>query len=142
MIPIKSITITRAEGPNRLCGKPHVFDSYAAASTWLLSQSNTFPASGGYDKHDFTVIFEDGETYSGRLDCKAYSCPDNDLDVYKHMLDLARWMSGREMFPHCGQERYKELIRLYEKDGTKKAYKEFMDKYLICPDGELYEVKL
>lgn len=131
MTPVKSVIIERAEGPNALCGKVHTFASCAEASAWLLSQSNTFPAKGGYDKHDFTVTFEDGETYSGRLDCKAFECKDNDLDVYGHMLDLARWMSGREKFPHCGKEKYDQMVTLYEKDGTKQSFVDFMDKYLL-----------
>ena len=63
MIPVKQITITRAEGPAHLCGKPRTFDSFDAASRWLRTCSDTFPRTGGYDKHDLVAIFEDGFKY-------------------------------------------------------------------------------
>jgi hypothetical protein len=96
-IPAVRIAITRAEGPHDLCGKPMLFEGprcWAAARAWLFGQSETFPAEGGYDKHDFTVEFVDGEKYSGRLDCKASDCDDPDLDVAQHMREFLEFMAG------------------------------------------------
>ncbi len=96
-IPAVKITITRAEGPTELCRKPKMFEGprcWTAANAWLMGQSETFPAQGGYDKHDFVVEFENGETYEGRLDCKASDCDDPDLNVAKHMRDFIEFMAG------------------------------------------------
>jgi hypothetical protein len=91
------ITITRAEGPHELCGKTKVFEGarcWGAANAWLFGQSETFPASGGYDKHDFVVEFADGEKYAGRLDCKASDCHDPDLNVAEHVRGFIEFMAG------------------------------------------------
>lgn len=129
MIPVKKITITRAEGPTIKCGKPHEFPSFIQASAWLWNQAYTFPKLG-YDKHDFKVEFEDGETYEGRLDCKHFSCTDPDLDIYQHLLSTCRWCAGREPYPHCGMEKYKAWMA-QEDPATIQSYGEFIDKYLV-----------
>jgi predicted transcriptional regulator len=107
---VKSVTIIRAEGPHALCGVPHTSPSFAEASRWLRSQAHTFPQTGGYDKHDLTVVFYDGETYYGRLDCKALNQPDNDLDVKKHMIDFLSYVV--KTFP---EHEAKEAERYLEK---------------------------
>jgi hypothetical protein len=97
---VNSVTITRAEGPTNLCGKPMTFPSTASASRYLRGQSSTFPGPGqGYDKHDFSATFRNGDTYRGRLDCRSRNAPDNDLDVAHHMRAFTRFQkTGRRMF--------------------------------------------
>ena len=63
---VKIITITRAEGPSKLCNKKMIFDSFFKANCYTHS-TNSFPKYG-YDKHDFVVEWENGETYTGRFD--------------------------------------------------------------------------
>jgi hypothetical protein len=87
MIDLKSITITRAEGPTDLCDKPHTFDSWDAARHWLLRQRPTYSAQG-YDKHDCTVTWEDGSSYSLRLDCTRDG---DDCDVAERIRDACAW---------------------------------------------------
>jgi len=104
------ITITRAEGPTALCGKPRTFegpDCWGEARRWLFSQSTTFPKHGGYDKHDFSVTFADGYVYEGRLDCKHPVCgPSADLNVGTHMRDFLRFYAGERCPAHMTPERY------------------------------------
>ena len=91
------ITIKRVEGPVALCNRPTEFtgaDCWEQANEWLLTMSPTFPASGGYDKHDFTIEWADGETYFGRLDCKAETCKEPDLDVAQHVRDAVEFIAG------------------------------------------------
>lgn len=86
------IVITRIEGPNVLCDRPTEFvgaDCWEQANAWLLAMAPTFPASG-YDKHDFTIEWANGETYFGRLDCEA----SNDLDVAGHVRRMAEFIAG------------------------------------------------
>jgi hypothetical protein len=95
MTPLKSITITRAEGPTDLCGKPRTFDSWDAARHWLLRQRPTYSAQG-YAKHDCTVTWEDGSSYSLRLDCTRSG---EDCDV-SHAVGESVWWSmarGRDI---------------------------------------------
>jgi hypothetical protein len=129
MIPVKKITITRAEGLTELCGRPMEFPSFTDAKIWLMLQDETYPKHGGYDKHDFKVEFEDGETYEGRLDCQHSSCKYPDQDVKEHIAHHVRWMSGREANPWCGMEQYLKDMRTVAPE-TKKEYSDFLDKYL------------
>ena len=129
MIPVTKIIITRAEGPCDLCGKPKTFKTFEGASAWLNRQGYTFPKTGGYDKHDFTVIWADGETYNGRLDCKHPDCDDNDLDVFGHMLSFLEWNAGRTKNPWCGMDKYRSIVSGYPEADREEAGL-FIDTYL------------
>lgn len=88
---VTKVEIMRAEGPNVLVTmKWEVFPTMAAASAWLRSQAHTFPQTGGYDKHDLKVTWDDGETYAGRLDCQGLGLEDNDLDVKQHITSFLK----------------------------------------------------
>lgn len=129
---IKEITITRAEGPIALCDKPKYFDSWQSANSWLVSQSFTFPKGGCYDKHDFKIVFNDGQDYNGRLDCKHHSEPDNDLNLFTHIKEFCEFHAGRrEILPaHITKEQYAQMINRFGAE-TVRAQGEFIDKYLL-----------
>jgi hypothetical protein len=136
-IKVKSITITRAEGPFHLCGKTMTFSGFREARRWLWSQSSTFPKIGGYDKHDFVVTWEDNETYSGRLDCKHHTCKNNDLDVHRHVLESARFYAGHKPF-HMDQELYDEFMREEEQrcPNIREEFREFISTRLEGADED------
>ena len=103
------ITITRAEGPTNLC-KTRVFaglDCWAKSRAFMLANLSTFPAGGGYDKHDFTVVFADGETYEGRLDAKANG---DDCDVQAHIRDYVRFLAGQQQPARMTAAQYEEYV--------------------------------
>jgi hypothetical protein len=125
------IEITRVEGPSNLCGEKKTFTNWIDSHIWLIRQSSTFPGRNeGYDKHDFKVTFDDGETYKGRLDCKQSTEPDADLDVYRHMLDLCEWYAGLAKNPYCGKAKYDEMMKQPMYANNANEYKEFISKYL------------
>ncbi len=66
MIKVKSIYIERAEGMAEECYGVTVY-SINAANNILRLWSETV-REGGYDKCDFKIVFEDGNTYDGRYD--------------------------------------------------------------------------
>lgn len=108
------IEITRGEGPTALCGRTISLegaDCWEQARRWLWSQCHTFPARGGYDKHDFRVHFSDGYVYEGRLDCKHASCGDNDLNVATHVRGFLRFYAGERRPPHMTPEQYEGCLR-------------------------------
>lgn len=74
--PVKSITLTRAEGLEHECGKPVTVSTWDAASATLSGWAWTAPKDGGYDKCLFTVEWANGETYQGRFDLE-----------YRHVMD-------------------------------------------------------
>lgn len=96
-----------------MCGKPNTFDGpgcWSAARKWLHSQSATFPAAGGYDKHDFSITFADGYVYEGRLDCQHPTCSDPDLNVASHMYSFLMHYAGERRPVHMTQNRYEAFL--------------------------------
>jgi hypothetical protein len=88
LVKLKSITITRAEGPSKLCGIPEVFvntlepgdgvpgshwekpywiSGFIKASSGMRAWGHSAPTTG-YDKCDFRCEWEDGTVYEGRFD--------------------------------------------------------------------------
>ena len=128
---VQFIEITRAEGPHNLCDITKAFRTFDDANEWLLEQSETFPKGGGYDKHDFKVVYSNGVEYKGRLDCQHPSEIDSDLDVAKHMRDFLFWYAGMTDNPWCGIAKYNAMIDEYESDGSKQWAIDFLDNYYI-----------
>lgn len=65
------IHLYRAEGPTKVLereGRQATVSSYEEADRKLKRWAETAPEKGGYDKTDFEVEWEDGETYKGRYD--------------------------------------------------------------------------
>ncbi|MCK9195396.1 MAG: hypothetical protein M0P16_00265 [Syntrophales bacterium] len=126
MIPVKNVTIERAEGPTKLC-VTRTFPDREAASAWLQWQWNTFPADGhGYHKVFYTICYEDGHFYRGRLECKRHNVPDVRNDMVKHCL----WMSGQEKAPHCGKEKYRLIMDRLDPNIIEQ-FRSFMDQYTV-----------
>jgi len=114
------ITITRGEGISRLCGIEKNFKTFKDASNWLVSQSDTFPKLG-YDKHDFSVTFDDENSYSGRLDCKHHSKENNDLDVKEHVIRQLKFWLGENMGAFKNRTEYEMYL---EKNISKEEKEE------------------
>jgi len=128
---VQKVEVIRAEGLTNLCGHKKEFGSVSEANSWLLSQTNTLPKDGGYDKHDFTITFEDGETYDGCLDCKHHSCEHSDLDVRKHVVDHLQ-IYGNLLKPVWMDD---ETCSRFQDDNKKQGYekdcREFLKQYEI-----------
>ena len=102
-----AIAITRAEGPARLC-RTRTFKTWKNASAALLAACHTYPEGGCYDKHDLVVTFADGETYKGRLDCKANG---DDCDVAVHVREYVEFLAGARRPDHMTPEQYSAILR-------------------------------
>lgn len=90
LVPPKEITIIRAEGPSALCGKVQKASDWIEANTILRGNSTTAPASGAYDKHDFKVVFDDGQVYQGRFDLKR----EGPYAIEQHMREFVTYLTG------------------------------------------------
>jgi hypothetical protein len=117
LIEPKLIHIVRAEGPTDECGIKKTCQNFAQAADLLMSNARTAPKCGGYDKHDFTVEYEDGYLYEGRYDLKHYSCELPDLA--KHMRETVEWIANNEMSARFYGHEYVEQVR------------EFLQKYSV-----------
>lgn len=87
----KEIKITRVEGYEHECVTRTV-KTYDEANVMLRAWSNTAPKGGCYDKCDFLVTFEDGQTYSGRYDLRHWS--DERPDLAGHMRGFVSYLAG------------------------------------------------
>ena len=125
-IQVKEITITRAEGPSAECGNKHVVTSFADSERILSAMSRTAPQGGGYDKTDFTVTFEDGESYTGRYDLKY----ERDETIAEHMTSFLMWYAGLTQNPHCGQIQYEAFLARQAPEEIAEA-KAFLETYQI-----------
>lgn len=107
------ITIDRAEGPCALCTGPKTFrgsEVWIQARDYLHGQAHTFPANGGYDKHDFEIEWEDGRKYEGRLDCQSATKSDPDLDVALHVKRHLEFYAGLWCPSHMTKEQYEDYL--------------------------------
>jgi len=99
-IPVVSVTINWAEGYSDYVDHyPKTFKSIRDANNFIAAHSDKFPKNGGYDKHNFTVMwaddFENGEGgYTGRLDCKHPSCRNSDIKIGEHISEYMEYLIG------------------------------------------------
>jgi hypothetical protein len=106
---IKYIVLERAEGLNSECRKPKVAKSWEDADFILTLWALSAPAKkdgGGYDKCDFVVFWRDGKVYQGRYDLVHFS--DETPDLKKHIIDFAKFYSGKYCPDNLTQEQYEE----------------------------------
>jgi hypothetical protein len=93
LIKPKTILITRIEGPSNRCGKVQTCTGWSDANVTLRLNSTTVSKSGGgYDKHDFTVIFEDGTEYNGRYDLYHWTL--KRADLAGHVRTFVQWCAN------------------------------------------------
>ena len=122
-ILIKKIIITEVESWNS--GKKHVFQTYEEAEKFARTIANEREryemrqgwkvGQNGYYKTDFTIKFEDGEEYIGRLDIKPFSCDDNDTDIREHICDHLKFWGGyltpETIYDNIGWEDYLSMLK-------------------------------
>lgn len=126
-VKVKEVWIRRAEGLPEEC-VALTLQSIAEADAVLRRWALTAPADGCYDKCDFTIAFEDGDTYSGRYDLKRHDAGHADL-IGRHVRQFVEFYAGLWKPPHWSEEDYEREIRRDVERCLK--YKEFLDKYEI-----------
>ena len=122
MTPIKSITITRAEGPTEDC-KTITVPSWDAATATLREWARTAPGPGdGYDKCDVTIEWQDGELFTDRYDLVGLDVKTPNLaSWFRRLVTIA---SGHERPSHWTEQVYKTILARNPKltDWAKAAY--------------------
>lgn len=122
MIAIDNITITGAEG--RHSGEVVTVNDWPAATVLLLRWSTTAPKSGGYDKHDFIITFQDGETYEGRYDLKHHTVEWPNLK--RHVVSFVKFMAGLHQPIYMSAKDYEAYVNRHDP----QPYKDFLLNYL------------
>lgn len=119
------IDIDRAEGPTSMCVSHHFegLTCWEDANRWLQSQRWSF---SGCDKHDFMVTFEDGETYSGRLDCSSNG---GDCDVAGHIREFCKFHAGLAKPTHLSREQYENFLK--HNASEIPSFTQFLSTYVL-----------
>ncbi len=130
-IMVKGVTITRHEGPNS--GNdftPHGFNNLPDGNKHLMTMAETAPDSGGYDKVNFLVTFDDANTYEGQFDLKREHM--DGASIGGQMDNHANFMAGR--WPSwMDAEQYREFRADQERNdaGAEERWGAFLDGYNI-----------
>jgi len=108
MIPVKSITLTRAEGVVEDCVTVTV-PSWDAATSTLRKWAETAPDAGdGYHKCDYVIEWQDGEQFEGRYDLVHIRVKTpNFASFFRRFMACA---SGREKPSHWTEQTYKAVL--------------------------------
>lgn len=126
------ILVARAEGPHDMCFSAICY-SFKAANALLSYNAETASESGGYDKHDVTITFEDGETYEARIDVY-HPTKEKFERIEDHVRDHCTFYGGlltaSEIPSHLTWDQY---LRFQEtiSDEQRKDYKHFLDTYKL-----------
>jgi hypothetical protein len=126
MIPVKSITLTRAEGPTEDCGTITVA-SWAAATAALRKWAATAPGPGdGYDKCDVTIEWADGERITERYDLVSLDIKTPNLaSWFRRLVTFAAGLAKPSTWKSTWTEQtYKAILNRNPKltDWAKTAY--------------------
>ena len=114
-----------------MCGKKAPVSTWKDADAIFSQIAQTAPTSGGYDKCDFTVTFEDGETYSGRMDIKGGDNANESLA--QHIGQFAQFYAGLWKPDHLTQKQYDDFLRNNDSynPGIAEEYKNFLSTYEV-----------
>jgi hypothetical protein len=108
VIKVARIAITRAEGLPHECGVTHICGTWDDADAVLKRMAATAPDSGGYDKTDFRITWEDGETYLGRYDLTR--ADETGASLGRHVRDFCLFYSGRWRPEHLREAQYRAIV--------------------------------
>lgn len=129
-IPLKELTIHWAEGDQSGYDKfPKTYDSWVSANKAVLPiySDSVKDNLGGYNKVKFSVIFNDGETYEGRLDVSEKEDNPTSGNVFgKHIKDFLS---------------YELSEKSRSSEQSKKEIREFLDKYDLGLDGDISKIE-
>jgi len=129
-VAIKSVWLNRAEGPSAQCGDV----TFAGANVvqevldklwqWGLSA----PKNGGYDKVDFKVEWEDGETYEGRFDMK-YGGTDAGETFWASLQSRLELWACKRRPSHFSDENWAYHCKDCEESGWKEGAEKMLAEY-------------
>jgi len=127
-VKIQSIVIDRAEGPCDLCGE-RTFTNLADAEAYLKEVGETAPDTGGYDKCDFKITWEDGESYSGRADVQRIHATTG-YSLKEHITDFVSFVGGWARPSHVTAPQYAKYLSRFPANYGEECRK-FLDTYIV-----------
>ena len=119
---IKEVWLNRAEGPVEECGEVtvagglHVVDEVLSV---LRDWGRTAPEDGGYDKTDFRVEWDNGESYEGRFDMQKGGT-ESGVDFWTSLKERVEYVACKRRPAHFKDEHWAHHCATYEKEGWRK----------------------
>ena len=130
-----SIEIDRWEGTETQVGAQTV----TGLKVWQKANNVLFAIAltveGGYDKCGFTVTFDDGDTYEGRID--VYPCGEGKNETLEEHIRLhCLFHTGQASAPWMGKKRYREFLKAVVKPAQHEALMAILETYKLGDDLE------
>lgn len=129
------IVIHRAEGPVAQCRTVTFTGSrcWPEAEGWIWTESSTAPRTGGYDKCDVEITFEDDGSgdplvYRTRYDM-VHRCCDNFEPLALHVKRAWEFYAGRWIPVHMDRARWEQFVKNCEVDVD--GYNRLCDRYHV-----------
>lgn len=130
-IPIDSVWVSRAEGPTKDLGE-RTTSSLEAADAILRRWSRTAPEKGhGYNKVDFKITWQDGESYLGRYDLEQEDGTKKNL-IGEHAQQFLTFHAGYWCPSHMTKEQYQAYLEQtgFGEDSENRAMaKKLLEEY-------------
>ena len=114
-VKVLRIEIDRAEGPQDKCGK-RTFGTWEQANDYLRGVCLEQPKTGTYDKCDFRLVYDDGETYAGRYDAAHPEASAYEGSLGDHVRSHLLFVTGLQKPDWMDQEKYDNVLAGYRKD--------------------------
>ncbi|TVY09926.1 LPD25 domain-containing protein [Paenibacillus cremeus] len=127
-IKVKEITFLWSESSEVKDGQ--TVSTFAEAEEIILRIAYSKDTQG-YDKTKFCITWEDGNTYSGRIDVLA-SYRHKAAPLKEHIEGHCLFMMGDNKPSHYTQQDYESTLKAYGiTDKEKAEYREFLDTYAL-----------
>lgn len=131
-VSVAEVRMERAEGPVDECVEVVLEgpDALDKAQEVFRKWSKSAPEpGGGYDKCDFVVTFEDGETYSGRYDLQNTGLNDSGETVRGQMKSFIGFLAGTVRPGWVSDDQWFMICAEKEGNGQAAGAREFLAKY-------------
>ena len=130
-IVIVKVIFERAEGPIGECERKE-FTSLADAQVQAFRWARTAPPPGkGYDKCDFQLVFEDGNTYDGRYDLQRTGYNSDGQTIGQQAVSHLTYLAGQRRPYHFSDEHWAYCCKELQETGITKEARKFLEAYEI-----------
>jgi hypothetical protein len=104
------------------------FASIAEANSYLYRAAYFAPKCGAYDKTKYTVTWEDGGEYTGRIDLQHTDYDKDSYKIDKAIESYLKFYSGEHCPAWMTEEKYQEALTFSTDEGKKECL-EFLATY-------------
>jgi len=128
--PVASIRLYRAEGPTAELDRERTVTvtgraAWLSARSVLLRWGTTAPRGGAYDKVDFEVTWEGGDTYNGCFDLHR----EGPFNVGEHIRQFQEVYGGLRKPAHMTPEQYAAFLDACTTPAARAACCALLDSY-------------